>query len=141
MGCIATAKQETSTGVISNLNARVSSHHWLFDHVNSGDSYYMNLSESKNKMNVIGHYSQGIQQYVEDISCIQSDDLRTNQKVKFILDFNQYEIVFFIDSIQTGKPMKIRANTTYYAVFEFLDNCQVFASAAAYRICETPSFP
>ena len=148
--CIVSAGMATAIGVITNLDANISSSSWLFDHILCGESFQMYLSaESDNEstQNGISHFNRGRTQYFEDISSIKSDKLKNGQKVKLILDFIANEIKFFIDSLRVGKPMKITKNQTYYAVFEYLVYYPFYSripaqgGAAAYRLCSTPTFP
>eukprot|EP01084_Bolivina_argentea_P205020 350235_1 len=148
MQCIVSARQATSIGVITNLHAHVPQTSWLFDDESCKESIQMYLCESPRKtittLNAIYRYEHGRTVYSEDISSIKWDEMKNNQTTEFILDFNKYEITFFIDSIQIGKPVTIKQNTTYYAAFAFL--CYYPGSmerwgAATYKLCSTPTFP
>eukprot|EP01084_Bolivina_argentea_P225545 381118_1 len=113
--CIVSADPALSIGFVTNPNADVPTHKYLFDDIECGKSYQMYLAR---RTSAIYHYEHGVELYKQKLN--KSDCLRSGEIIEVEIDFYKYKITFFINSKQCNEPIEIKKNTTYYAAFAFV---------------------
>eukprot|EP01084_Bolivina_argentea_P314156 544131_1 len=130
--CITSAKKSISIGIVTNLEADVPSNRWLFDHKECGESFQLFIASEKRRFkNAIYHFISGKEIYKKTVESIKNDELKSNQKCGFTIDFNERKITFWINSDQIAYAMTIGKNVTYYAAVTYSANSDFYHETGA----------
>eukprot|EP01084_Bolivina_argentea_P294215 506193_1 len=121
--CLRSAHSAIGVGVVTNNTTKTNI--WLFKANECGISYHLYVSNDS-KTSGIYHFDNG---KVEKFYCIgkrtpksgkwTSNVYAPNETMKIKLNMKSYELMFFINSKQIGRNIKIKSNIPYYPAIAY----------------------